>query len=77
MARRDIRAERGRATRQFWASPVVTVDDADDWVAGCSPQFCGAQLTSLEPTVLLPSFDFAFGLVRGTASGGWAGGLLL
>jgi hypothetical protein len=40
------RVERGRATRQFWASPVVTVDDVDDWVAGCSPQFRAAQLRS-------------------------------
>jgi len=40
------RAGRGRATRQFWASPVVTVNDADDSVAGCSPQFCVAQLRS-------------------------------
>ena len=52
MARCDSRAgricdaERGRATRQFWASPVVTVDDADGWVAGCSPQFRAAHLRS-------------------------------
>ena len=52
MARCDIRAgricnaERGRATRRFWASPVVTVDDADGFVAGCSPQFRAAHLRS-------------------------------
>jgi hypothetical protein len=40
------RAGRGRATRQFWASPVVTVNDADGSVAGCSPQFCVAHLRS-------------------------------
>jgi hypothetical protein len=52
MARCDIRAgricdgERGRATRRVWASPVVTVDDADGWVAGCSPRVGAAQLRS-------------------------------
>jgi hypothetical protein len=45
-AGRICNAERGRATRRFWASPVVTVNDADDWVAGCSPQFRAAQLRS-------------------------------
>src|ERR1700757_4777742 len=52
MARCDIRAgricdaERGRATRRVWVSPEATVDDADDWVAGCSPQFRVAHLRS-------------------------------